>query len=348
MDRVFFLGACSCKGFVSHYDSLFEEIGNLNIIKGGSGCGKSTFMKALGKAAEERGYEVSYILCSSDPDSLDGVLIPKLSVGYVDGTAPHVLEPLICAGSANYLNFGSFYDREGIKANEGEIHSFRKRNQACYLLAHSCLKAMDALTEGVKSQTQGSDYDEELQAIGECLCLSALKPKWGTGKLLRRFLSALTPKGVKVLSSTPMSLCSKVYVLQDHYALAPRVLDQVLKNALSQGYDCIAGYSPLQPEGSPPYLLIPEAAVAFVSHSRLFPYEGESFCRIDLDSTLPPKLRKDLSYVEPACHSLLEHCLSHLKQAKAYHDHMEELCKPFVNFSAVTALTQQTITQIFP
>ena len=121
MNHTFFLGTCSCEGFISHYDSLLQDVRDLTIIKGGSGCGKSTFMKAVGKAAEERGLTVGYILCSSDPDSLDGVVIPELSLGYVDGTAPHVLEPILCGGRANYLNFGEFYDREAMKPNEEQI-----------------------------------------------------------------------------------------------------------------------------------------------------------------------------------------------------------------------------------
>ena len=42
------------------------------------------------EAAEKKGLEVEYILCSGDPDSLDGVYIPALRLGYADGTAPHL------------------------------------------------------------------------------------------------------------------------------------------------------------------------------------------------------------------------------------------------------------------
>lgn len=347
METVFFLGSCSCEGFVSHYDSLFQEVKTLNIIKGGSGCGKSTFMRSVGKAAEEKGLQVSYILCSSDPGSLDGVLIPELSLAYVDGTPPHVLEPLVCAGSANYLNFGAYYDREGIRVNEEELFSLRKKNQRQYTFAYSCLGAIRALIRGIQEETSSKHYEEELEAIGTCLCLSALKPKCGTGKLSRRFLSAVTPLGVRICSNTPPILCPKVYVLQDRYFLAPRILEQVQKKALSQGYDCIAGYSPLQAKGQPAYLLIPEAGAAFVSHSKLFPYTGESFCSIDLDSTVPGSMRQDLSYTEALCQQLLEKTVFHLQKAKALHDRMEALCKPFVDFSQITAMTQETVTRHF-
>ena len=88
----YFLGANSRNGFFSLYDGFVDpEAGDfLYVIKGGPGCGKSTLMKRVGKAAENAGLPVEYVLCSGDPDSLDGVWLPTLHTGFVDGTAPHV------------------------------------------------------------------------------------------------------------------------------------------------------------------------------------------------------------------------------------------------------------------
>ena len=146
MTSSFFLGACTPQGFLSYADTLFDELSQLYIIKGGSGCGKSTFMRRIGAEAESRGLDVSYILCSSDPGSLDGVLLPALSVGFVDGTAPHVLEPRLCGGGANYLNFGEFYDEAGLRANAGEIRLAQRKHAAQYPHVTACLAAADAVT----------------------------------------------------------------------------------------------------------------------------------------------------------------------------------------------------------
>ncbi len=347
MESIFFLGSCSPKGFVFYSDSLLQECKHLSIIKGGSGCGKSTFMRAIGRAAQARKLNVSYILCSSDPDSLDAVIIPELSVGFVDGTAPHVLEPMLCAGSANYLNFGQFYDREAIKPNEEEILSVQRKNKAQYPLVTACLRAADALFDCVRLSTDRPAYTEELQAIGECICLSSLKANSGSGKLTKRFLSAVTPKGLELCSQTPAALCNRVYCLKDHYGLAPRLLAVVQEKALQQGYDCIACYSPLQPDAQPTHLLIPGANTAIVSDCTNFPYKGESFCSIDLDSTLPAKLRQELEYVQRTNTKLLQQAVIHMEKAKALHDRIEALCRPFVDFRAVSALTERTISQLF-
>ena len=91
----YFLGANTAEGFYSLYDELIDEAtaSAFYILKGGPGCGKSTLMKTIGKALEQDGLGVEYILCSGDPESLDGILVPEKGVAIMDGTAPHAMAP---------------------------------------------------------------------------------------------------------------------------------------------------------------------------------------------------------------------------------------------------------------
>ena len=64
----FFLGANSAEGFCGLYEQLLDaKLYDLIILKGGPGCGKSTFMRRAAAAMEERG---------------------------LDGTAPHGMDTL--------------------------------------------------------------------------------------------------------------------------------------------------------------------------------------------------------------------------------------------------------------
>lgn len=347
MISTYFLGACGPQGFHSHYDSLLQELENLTVIKGGSGCGKSTFMKKIGAAAEASGLDVSYILCSSDPDSLDAVLLPSLSLGFVDGTAPHVLEPALCGGRMNYLNFGEFYDRQTMLAGETAIRRAQKENAAQYPHVTACLAAADRLLDCVRISTQAQEYDEEMDAIAQCLILSTLIPTGKTPILRHRFLSAVTPKGISFCQETPTATCSKVYVLEDTYLLAPRLLQHLLDKATAYGHECIICHHPLMPEGQPAHLIIPTAGTAFVASSRLCPYSGKSFCRIDLDSTVPPQKKAGLTFCLDTVEKLLHQAALHMKEAKRIHDCIEQLCRPYVDFSAVDRLTEKTIRDLF-
>ena len=139
--RHYFLGANGPEGFHSLYrEFCTPDSGNfLWVIKGGPGCGKSTFMRKIGQAAEDAGLDVEYVLCSSDPASLDGVLIPGWHVGYVDGTAPHVLDVEIPAASGAYLDLGQFYDNDALRDALPELCALKKEHKALYAEAYRAL-----------------------------------------------------------------------------------------------------------------------------------------------------------------------------------------------------------------
>ena len=81
----YFACANSSRGFCNYFDSNLQGLERLYILKGGPGTGKSTLMKEIGADFYDLGYDIEFIYCSSDPSSLDGVLIPALKVGIVDG-----------------------------------------------------------------------------------------------------------------------------------------------------------------------------------------------------------------------------------------------------------------------
>lgn len=145
--RHYFLGANTARGFYSLYHEFCTpESGNfLWVLKGGPGCGKSTFMRAIGAAAEAAGLDVEYALCSADVDSLDGVLIPAWHVGYVDGTAPHVLEVSFPAASGAYLDLGQFYDVAALRPQLAQLQALSAQYRAQYALAYGALREAKAL-----------------------------------------------------------------------------------------------------------------------------------------------------------------------------------------------------------
>ena len=83
----FFLGANTSNGFVSYFPSCYSKDYTVFILKGTPGSGKSTLLKKLAAQSSE---PCERIFCSSDPDSLDGVIFPNRHIVVLDGTAPHV------------------------------------------------------------------------------------------------------------------------------------------------------------------------------------------------------------------------------------------------------------------
>ncbi|MDL2232423.1 AAA family ATPase [Ruminococcaceae bacterium OttesenSCG-928-L11] len=87
----FFLGSNTPQGFVSRFDQLADADDGWRcfVIKGGPGTGKSTMLKRIAAHLTQKGHPVEYIHCTSDVNSLDGVICPSLKLSFADGTPPH-------------------------------------------------------------------------------------------------------------------------------------------------------------------------------------------------------------------------------------------------------------------
>jgi len=118
MARHYFLGGNTPQGFYSYYDYLIdsEKVKKVYVIKGGPGTGKSTLMKSAAAWGEDNGYEVDYLHCSSDPSSLDGVIIDG-DIAMVDGTSPHIVDPKNPGCVETIVNMGI----SGTKQDYGKI-----------------------------------------------------------------------------------------------------------------------------------------------------------------------------------------------------------------------------------
>ncbi len=141
--QTYFLGANSAFGFHSCYDTFCRPSDGdfLHVIKGGPGCGKSSFMRKIGKAAEEAGLQVEYVLCSGDPDSVDGVYLPERKLGYVDGTAPHTIDVPYPGVYGSYLDLGQFYDCSALQCKAETIVQLNTEYKSLYKKAYAILRS---------------------------------------------------------------------------------------------------------------------------------------------------------------------------------------------------------------
>ena len=139
MDQTFFLAANSGQGFASCYDDFPGGGMFLHIIKGGPGTGKSSFMRCIRDEAAARGFDTETILCSGDPDSLDAVSIPALGLAWVDGTAPHVREPVLFGADSDYVNLGQFCRTPLSGPEQERAAALNAAYKACYREAYALL-----------------------------------------------------------------------------------------------------------------------------------------------------------------------------------------------------------------
>lgn len=88
-----FLGAATPNGAVDFIQNLTEDIEKRYFIKGRAGSGKSTMLKKIVAAGEERGFDVEVYHCGFDPNSLDMVILREKGIAIFDSTAPHEYFP---------------------------------------------------------------------------------------------------------------------------------------------------------------------------------------------------------------------------------------------------------------
>ncbi|GIO31243.1 MULTISPECIES: hypothetical protein [Paenibacillus] len=84
-----FLGAATWQGAIDYVPNLTETLRTRIFVKGRPGSGKSTMFKKLAKEAETRGIDTEIYHCGFDPNSLDMLIFPELSLAVFDSTAPH-------------------------------------------------------------------------------------------------------------------------------------------------------------------------------------------------------------------------------------------------------------------
>ena len=115
LETRYFLSALTGAGYYAlHRQFLRPPERYFCILKGGPGCGKSTFLKRVGDAGRAAGLAVVRLHCAGDPASLDGVYFPEKRSGFFDGTAPHTVDPALFGASGEYLDLGTFCRTEAL------------------------------------------------------------------------------------------------------------------------------------------------------------------------------------------------------------------------------------------
>ena len=218
----FFLGANSAEGFYGLYDQLLDaKLYDLIILKGTPGCGKSTFMRRVAAALEERGLETVYIHCSGDPDSLDGVIAPAIRTAIVDGTAPHVLEPRYALAHERYVDLSQCCDSAAAKEVANGLTALTDAYRASYREAYHVLRALGGVDAERRALVR-AHFDEE-KLLRRAAGIAARELKGGgemRGRAANVFLGGLTCQGRVCRFDSVDALCPRVYELCDSYGLA--------------------------------------------------------------------------------------------------------------------------------
>lgn len=354
--RNYFLGANTASGFYSLFDELYSPVDRWHayIIKGGPGTGKSGFMRKIAAAARENGFEVEQIFCSSDPASLDAVIIPELKTCVADGTSPHVIEPKYPGAVEEIINLGEFWNTEMLRKNSAEII---EKNLECSACHQRCIRFLSAFTT-LKNDDERLilpcvDTDKLLNYVERTAAREfGTSDSAKTGHFCRRFLSAVTPNGINCFQETVYDLCDRVVMLDDDKgAVSSMLLGLIMKRAMISGYDVIACPCISNPAKKLDHLIIPSLRLCFFTENscHTLPNDPDRLVNVrrflNIDELKEHKAR--LNFNQKAASDLLDEAVLSLSNAKAVHDELEQFYIPAMDFDAVEEKAQQVIERIF-
>ena len=343
MATSYFLGANSRDGFFSLYGEFCRGQGDfMHIIKGGPGTGKSSFMRKIARAAEEKGMDVEYVLCSGDPDSLDGIYIPSLKTGWVDGTAPHVLEPKKFGIDSDYVNLGVFCTTPLVELDLDYVNLIYELYREKYNGAYDCLKSASLLRRRAVPPVFTEEHMKLFRwEIRDILKEKASQPST-SAHVKKRFYHAVCCKGELYLSESVNSLCKQIYALSGEFDGAQAVLRIAAEEAMGCAEEVILSYDPRDTEKLDA-VLIPDLSLAFVDSGWSADEEAEIF----LDAVLPKEkirqLRPQLREMRRLEDRIMGIACGFLAQAKDLHDELEQVYKAAMDFDALNEFTEDYI-----
>ena len=342
----FFLGANSASGFYSLYDYFCQDSADyLHIIKGGPGTGKSTFMRRIGQEAERRGLDVEYILCSGDPDSLDGVYIPSLHRGWIDGTAPHAREPQLFGVSGDYVDLGSFCRKELLQAHSDEIKTIQRRYKSHYDHAYRFLNAAGSLFHYAPA-TLSADDEAKLRKRAQSKILRELHHSTAPADPTVRFLRAFSCKGCSFTTETVNTLCSRICVLESDYLLENIFFQEILHELHSRHLPCIIAPNPLCPDQIEA-IILPQENLGFFAAYAVPPFHV-IVRTIHLDNYLSETDRHAQKQRQQTLKNLMQLAYAELSKAKSLHDRLESFYRPALDTDALNRYTESVLKKIFP
>lgn len=330
-EEAYFAASNSGSGFVSYFDEIFyaPEIVRRYVIKGGPGTGKSSFLRRVARHAEGVGRNVRYYYCSSDTDSLDGVIIDG-KIALLDGTAPHCCDTVLAGACDEIVNLGEFWDSSRLIERRDEIAGFavgKKREYAC---AYAYLSAAGKIAEARRSLTVRFTNREKLLKSVEKVCGAY---GIGTGGIARMQVSAFGVKG-RVHFDTLRCKASQLIAVEDHYGIGAAFMTELLRVARRRGCGVEVSYDTVT-QSIPEEILFLDSLDLFYLCKSVPEGERAVKCIRFADKTALAEVRASFRASLQAEETLLCLAAERLAAAGRFHARAEEIYVAAMSFDGV-------------
>ena len=337
----FFAAANGYGGFRSYFDTVFNsnDYDKIFVIKGGPGTGKSSFMKKMAQKYLELGCDIEKIHCSSDPNSLDGVILEKENkrIAFLDGTAPHERDAAVVGAIDEIINLGASLDTRFLTAKKNEILALNKEKKKAYATAYYYLE-IAGLAAKKKKAIAVSNFNTEKAKNGIKYLAEYSSPAESLSEKTR-LISAFGSHGKSRLTTIEKS-AKKLYSIVGDYYASSLLLNEIHKLFLSLRNDIYIFASPLDSDCIEA-IYLPSQSIGFTLGT-----EGE---KIDSEDYIFPADKADNERVKKAAEiegCALEESMRWFSIASDLHFRLEDLYIGAMDFDINDKIFEQKVREI--
>ncbi|MDO5518131.1 MAG: PRK06851 family protein [Clostridium sp.] len=350
--RHLFPGNNTTEGFYSFYKYILSQKDAKRIfcMKGGPGTGKSSFMKKIGSHFGNLGYTIEFHHCSSDPASLDGVVIKELNTAILDGTSPHVVDPIHPGAVDEVINLGVAFDTTALSSHKEEIMAVTKEISGNFQRAYRLFAAARCVHDDWAAiNSSALDINKVYVLIDELKRKLLTSPHTNFGSERHLFSTALTPDGIISYNEELSAEAANLYVIKGGPGLKKsEILKAIGHEAQRQGKFVEYFHDPLIP-GRIENILIPDLSLGLFTTNEMsrMNYNNNELDMKDLcDHDVLAKNSQRIVFDKRQFDILINEGLSCITTAHELHDELETYYIGAMDFSKVDKIYEDTLSRI--
>lgn len=336
MDTFLFAGSNTCRGFFGYYDQLLKRAQRSIILKGGPGVGKSTFIREAGKHLLQKGQTVQFFACSGDPDSLDALWAEECGLLIVDGTSPHMLDPLLPGAQDGIVNLGECLNEKQLENQKTEIRELSQDTTARFQQAYRYLQAAECLMQDAFHVYREATDPRHLQALQKELSVQICPRDEGEG--FDTFVQSITCKGT--LQNPDLLRADQIICLDLPWGFcAHDILSDLQIRSQVNHWQHTVYHDPLNPDR------IAHLQIGRTLFTTAVMMDAPRY-EIDLDKTVLAQHMNRMSFNRAAYDLMLHQAYDALNEAKTLHDKLERCYIDAMNFDRLSEMRTRTIAAL--